>query len=653
MAVPADNPAGSPRPRIAYLYSRYPVVSQTFCDSEMLALEDRGFDLDIASLNPPPNAFRHERFDDLRAEVFYPPPTRVLGRLKALRESDGSWEKRFGDMIARHDRDYGPSFKAATRARNALYFAELFQKRGVSHVHVHFANRATHTALFLKKWAGIPFSFTAHAQDFMVDLGSDDLLRELCREAEFVVGVSDYSSDLLRQTCPDSAAKIGRVYNGIAMDQFPSQAMATADAPLRIISVGRLIEFKGFHHLVEACALLKERGIDFHWTLVGEGPWREQLETLVTERGLSSQAVRFAGVQSQETIKQLLAESDVFCLPCIIDSKGASDILPTVITEAMASGRPVISTQLVGVPEMVVPEETGLLVPPGDDAALADALARLAADRDLARSLGQAGRARAEEVFELRETSRQLAEKFVASLSPRERSEPDSEEPLVLIDTWPPPPDDKTRLADEISWLSQATSTGHIAHLTLLSARCGRGSGSGNRESFPDWPERMEFLPDAVVLEAEWRAHPDQADQLLSWRGELGSSGIDTESFLLQARRALHLARLLRKRPALHHVHATRADSAVTAWILHRLTGRTFSFAAEARAELGRDALDRLEQDALFSSRADKDDPLQLCPPDRTRRLVLGPLKLKLPGKIPLPDRSTVYRSFYQSLPSS
>ncbi len=638
-----DSPSRqSNRPRIAYLFSRYPVVSQTFCDSEMLALEARGFDLDIASINPPPNAFRHERFDHFAAEVFYPPPSPVLGTLKALREKDGTWDAKFGAMIARHDREYGASYKAATRARNGLYFAELFQRRGIRHLHVHFANRATHTALFIKQWAGIPFSFTAHAQDFMVDLGSDDLLRELCREAEFIVGVSDFSRDLLRRTCPDSAEKITRVYNGIAMDQFPT-APVEEFGPLRIISIGRLIEFKGFHHLIAACEKLKRRGIDFHWTLVGEGPLRESLEDQVAAAGLRGQ-VTFAGVQSQESVKRLLIASDVFCLPCVIDSKGASDILPTVITEAMACSLPVVSTRLVGVPEMVAPDETGLLVEPGDESALADALARLANDRELARRLGRAGRLRAERVFELRETSRQLAEKFDTCLHGIPRAEPETAEWIALIDTWPPAPTDQTRLADEIAWL--ATQQGQVPHPTLLSARVSRVDTA---EALPDWPEKIEFFPDALVLEAEWGAHPDRAAEVLAWRGELGS-GIDTETYLHQARRALHLARLVEKRGTFRHLHATRADVAITAWLVHRLTGIAFSAAIEPGSALGDAAIERLRQDAVKISHPDGHDVLQLRPVDRTRRLVIGSLKTKLPGLKPLPDRAPVYHSWYTPL---
>ncbi|MCB1233502.1 MAG: glycosyltransferase family 4 protein, partial [Verrucomicrobiae bacterium] len=471
---------------------------------------------------------------------------------------------------------------------------------------------------------------------------SDDLLRELCREAEFVVGVSDFSCDLLRKTCPDSAAKITRVYNGIAMEQFPT-APIEEFGPLRIISIGRLIEFKGFQHLIVACQKLVKRGIDFHWTLVGEGPLRETLEQQVAAAGLKPH-VTFAGVQSQESVKRLLVNSDVFCLPCIVDSKGASDILPTVITESMACSLPVVSTHLVGVPEMVVPEGTGLLVEPKDETALADALARLANDRELARRFGKAGRARAEEVFELRETSRQLAAKFDQILAEKDHTKPESGDWIALIDTWPPEPTDDTRLADEIAWL--ATQQGQVPHPTLLSARAGR---SGDAAGLTDWPEKIDFFPDALVLEAEWQAHPDRAAEVLKWRDELGS-GIDTESFLVQARRALHLARLIEKRGHFSHLHATRADVAVTAWIVHRLTNIPFSFATEASSQLGTSAIDRLSADAVKVSRADTDDPLQLRPADRTRRLVIGSLKMKLPGEKSLPNKSEIFRSFYGSL---
>ena len=191
--------------RLGYLYSRYPVISQTFCDAEMLALERRGIELVIGSVYPPLTSLRHEYIARLDAPIHYAPPQEILRILERNAKTARQMAAR-PRRAAR--RKYGPGAKAEQRARNALYFAEFFARSGVDHVHVHFANRAAHTAVFLKEISGIPFSVTAHGQDFMKDLGSDDLLREICAAAEFVAAETDYSRDLLRQRCPDSAAKI-------------------------------------------------------------------------------------------------------------------------------------------------------------------------------------------------------------------------------------------------------------------------------------------------------------------------------------------------------------------------------------------------------------------------------------------------------------
>src|SRR5947199_993203 len=238
--------------RLGYLYSRYPVISQTFCDAEMLALERLGLDLAIGSIYSPLTSLRHEHISCLRAPIHYAPPQEILRVSEKNAKIAGRWPR---NLVERHDERYGPVVKAEQRARNALYFADFFARNGVDHVHVHFANRAAHTAVFLKEISGIPFSVTAHGQDFMKDLGSDDLLREICDAAEFVAAETDYSRDLLRQRCPNSAAKIHRVYNGIDLERFPAPrdeagrpAVAAYDVP-RIVSVGRLVPFKGFDNL--------------------------------------------------------------------------------------------------------------------------------------------------------------------------------------------------------------------------------------------------------------------------------------------------------------------------------------------------------------------------------------------------------------------
>jgi glycosyltransferase involved in cell wall biosynthesis len=525
---------------LAYLFSRYPVVSQTFCDSEMMALEGLGVPLAIGSLNPPPDSFRHPRLAGRKAPVFYPPPSKALESMRRAAEEDGSWAP-LAELAAEHDAKYGESYKAATRARNALYFGRVFKEMGVSHVHVHFANRATHTALFMKR-LGIPFSFTAHAQDFMVDLGSDELLAEMAREAEFVAGVSDFSSDLLRAKCPDSAGKITRVYNGLDLSSFPKAEVASAGEVLKIVSIGRLIEFKGFHHLIAACAQLKGRGVAFELTIVGDGPWDEQLKARAAELGVAD-GVRFAGVLGGDSIRELLAVSHVFALGAIIDSKGASDILPTVIAEAMASGLPVVSTRLAGIPEMVEHGSTGLLCEPGDESGLADALARMAAEPETRAAFGAAGMALAAQRFALDVTARQLLDLF-----PKSATAPASYPGMVfLAGSWG---DRDQRSADPE--LRAAAASDGILPIAL-------GLHADFRVSTTPPPTGLQFLPNEVVLNAAWDAAPERAKQALELNGDQRD-----------ARIAVYLAEFF-ERIGAKRLHAARSDVAEIAWLVSEL----------------------------------------------------------------------------------
>lgn len=588
---------------LAYLFSRYPVVSQTFCDSEMLALEARGRELVVASLNPPTTSFRHERLRDLKAEVLYPPPAPVL---KAV-----ALPPPMLALAKDHDSQYGGSFKAGTRARNAAWLAPMLARRGVRHVHVHFANRATHTALFLKK-AGITFSFTAHAQDYMVDLGSDDLLRELAREAEFVIAVSDFSRDDLRRRCPDRADVIHRVYNGLDPADFPA-SHPRASGPLRLVSVGRLIEFKGFHHLIEAVGRLRDREIDVTLDIIGDGPWRDRLARLIEDLGLASR-VHLLGVLSQEAIKSRLSTSDVFVLACCIDEKGASDILPTVIMEAMAARLPVVSTQVAGVPEMVISETTGLVVPPDDSRALAEALARLASHPDERVQFGRAGRARCESLFAVDVTTPALLRHFdaVAPSPPGGTSTapPRAPAPAVLV---------LSTAGTESEWPTLATLTARNSSpspVGVLAAEAANG----------DTAPWREYLPDAIVLEAAWRAHPELAARCEHLYATL--DGIHGETFFREARRAVHTAELVRKRRS-QRLHAARSETILWAWLVKHLTGVATTATVEANPASSRSLLARLLADLDAASIADEKlrhacplslpDWLALAPPPKQR----------------------------------
>ena len=597
---------------LAYLFSRFPVVSQTFCDTEMLALEAAGHSLVIGSLNPPPNSFRHERLAQLKAEVIYPPPGAVLDAPIHHPPDDPVWQD-MAALATKHEAKYGASYKPHIRARNAWHFAREFKKRGVSHIHIHFANRATHTALFLKK-AGFTFSFTAHAQDFMVDLANDDLLREMIRKATFTAAVSDYSRALLTNICPDAADRIHRVYNGIDASQFPTaHPGGSPGEPLRLISIGRLIDFKGFPVLLEAIATLRDNHIPVALQIIGEGPQRPALEAQIDRLQLQAN-VRLRGVLSQEEIKKELAHAHAFTLACLTDSKGATDILPTVILEAMACGLPVVSTKLAGVPEMVLHGETGLLAPPDDAPALAGHLTTLARDPDLRARFGAAGLQRVQKIFALDKTAGHLASLFPQNSLKGDEPARIRSTVLALLDS---PAGPEPALLQELAFL-----TTHPA-VTVLATR-------------PTHPvPGLEFLPDATVLEAAWRSHPALAARAESLRAEAGP--VDSELFYLTARRAVHLATQI---PVRHwqKIHALRASTVLLAWLLHRLTGLPASATTEASHQESRTVLTKLLP--AFSHGSNSDPKLKSQLPDLLKLQSPVPSKRLLGLKLPQPPAS-------------
>ncbi|HEX8897888.1 MAG TPA: glycosyltransferase, partial [Chthoniobacterales bacterium] len=307
------------------------MLSQTFCDREMLELERRGFDLVVGSIHPPLTSIRHPHTRQLKAPVHYAPPPAIVRLWEQRAREENRWPE---ELVEVHERKYGPMVKAPTRARNASYFAKLFRRERVDHFHVHFANRAAHTALFLKAMSGIPFSVTAHGQDFMADLGNDELLCEICDAAEFVAVETEYSRGLMQTRCPNAAQKIHRVYNGMDLANFVGAGPKTAtNAAVEVLSVGRLVAFKGFEYLIEACEQLRQRSIQFHCEIIGDGPLREALQRHITELRLGDR-ITLSGALPQDCVLERLHGCDIFALASTTDDNGASDIFPTVILEA-------------------------------------------------------------------------------------------------------------------------------------------------------------------------------------------------------------------------------------------------------------------------------------------------------------------------------
>jgi glycosyltransferase involved in cell wall biosynthesis len=562
----------------------------------MLALERLGFELEIGSVYPPLTSLRHEHIACLRAPVHYAPPQEILKISEKNAKATGKWPR---DLIDQHEQKYGPGAKAEQRARNALYFANHFKRREVDHVHVHFANRAAHTAMFLKEISGIPFSVTAHGQDFMKDLGNDDLLREICAAAEFVAAETDYSRDLLRQRCPGSASKIHRVYNGIDLERFPAPHYEIlGDRAPRIISIGRLVAFKGFEYLIDACCDLVRRGLKFSCEIIGDGPLRGDLEARIRKLNLSDR-VHLLGSLSQGAVLEKLRTADIFALASMIDAQGASDVFPTVIIEAMAAARPVVSTRLAGIPEAVVGGETGLLVPPEDTMALAEALSRLIGDVELRLQCGRAGRARIEQRFRIEHTVAPLIELLQKTTGASQGKAPHP--PLVVRATYgeasrDAAPVERARAGNQIAYLvdrwpdrdlpllERELEEMKCRSLAIIPFVCELDTTVRLIQKIEKTAPQLEFLPDAMVIEAEWRANPALAQKLEEHRAQQ-SARAPSAIFLRQARFALALSKLLREKNV-SHVHATSSRALVCALILKKLINVTVSATIEARPAL-------------------------------------------------------------------
>jgi colanic acid/amylovoran biosynthesis glycosyltransferase len=394
-------------PRIGYVLKRFPRFSETFILNELLALEALGIECHVFSLLTPPDEPRHARLADLRAKVTY--LSKAAGPLPVTDREDEV-------LFAGND----PRSVAALRAK-AAEVARLARLAGITHLHAHFGSDPTTVALLAARDLGGTFSYTAHARDIYHTYVSPEVdaakrRAKLC-EAAFTVTVSDCNADHLSTLCPEAAARIHRLYNGIDLSLF---SPADCIVPGRILAVGRLVEKKGFAVLVDACALLRDRGLAFDCRIIGDGPLQETLQAQIAGLDLTGK-VTLTGPMPQEQLAVELGTAAIATLPCIITADGDRDGLPTVLLEAMGKGIPVITTTVTGGPEIVAEGETGLLCPPGDPVALADAMEAMLTDPLRARAMGAAGRRRAERLFDLATNVSQLTDHF-ARMSPPKSS---------------------------------------------------------------------------------------------------------------------------------------------------------------------------------------------------------------------------------------
>jgi colanic acid/amylovoran biosynthesis glycosyltransferase len=379
---------------IAYLVNTYPRASHTFIRREIAALERLGHTVHRFAMRSDRAALKDDAdlAEDARTEHILADRT-ALARSALTMPLRAGFARALRLAFACGALGAGGGDGTGGRLRHLIYLAEAAhvaarcRALGITHLHAHFGTNSATVAMLAHALGGPGYSFTVHGPEEFDAPRALSLAQKSAR-ARFTVAISSFGrSQLCRWTDPAVWPRLRVVHCGIDPAAFSTPAPLPPGGP-RLVAVGRLSEQKGFGLLLDAIALAAPRHPGLTLTLVGDGPLRSALQSQVAALGLAPR-VTFAGWQDEAGVRAALGAAQALILPSFAEG------LPVVIMEAMAAGRPVIATAIAGIPELVLPEQTGWLVPAGDAAALADAIDRLAATPpDTLAELGAAARAR-------------------------------------------------------------------------------------------------------------------------------------------------------------------------------------------------------------------------------------------------------------------
>lgn len=398
------------RMAFAYVISGFPRLSETFILHEMLELERQGLALIIFPLKPGQDQARHGEFKLLHAPLVYVP---VRFSLHMLRFSLGAMRLFLTKDRARFMRlalrflSTGKKERDFTLLKSFLrwlWLARQLHERKLANLHAHFAHDPATIAYWCAQLLGVPYSFTAHAKD--IYCYSQEWLKEKIHHARFVVTCTDYNRSYL-QNVSQNGTPIHCLYHGLSTEKFQPHSLLHPEKPL-VLAVGRLVEKKGFSVLLEACALLRKRGLSFACEIIGEGPLRAQLHAQITRLQLH-ETVRLRGAMTHPQLLARYQAAAMLVTPSYITANGDRDGIPNVILEAMAMSLPVVATNVSGIPE-AVDHQTGILVEEKNPRALAEAMEKLLVEPSLAMQLGEAARRKVQTHFDLNVNVRMMKE---------------------------------------------------------------------------------------------------------------------------------------------------------------------------------------------------------------------------------------------------
>lgn len=373
-------------------------------------MERRGLVVNIFSLRCPTHGKTHPIHNQIQAPVRYLPEylyreiARVWRAWRRVRRWPGYHPAR-ARWVADLKRDW--TANRILRFGQALVLASELGT-DIQHLHAHFLNEPASVARYAALLSNLPWSCSAHASDVWTTPTWE--ITEKLSDLQWLVTCTQANVAYLKTLAP-TPSNVSLAYHGLDMTRFCNDdVVIKSGSPVRILSVGRAVEKKGYEDLLEAFVSLPVE-LDWTFTHIGEGPRLKSLKRMAKSAGLERQ-ITWLGAQSQEEVIHAYQNADVFVLPCKIARNGDRDGLPNVLMEAQSQGLACIATNVSAISELILHEETGLLAAPGDPEGLARQINRLIGDFDLRKRLAEAGRTRVMSEFSFANCIRAVAVKF-------------------------------------------------------------------------------------------------------------------------------------------------------------------------------------------------------------------------------------------------
>ncbi len=381
--------------------------TETFVLEEICSLKSEGHKIVIIPRDPPRDVF-HGRAKDLVADAIWLPlcDGRIIaGFLKALVTRPSLWTVIVD--IVRSSRSVGIFFKNAAVLPKSVYVASLLKARDVRHIHAHWASTTATMAYIIHRLTGIPFSFTAHRWDIY----ENNMLKEKIRLAAFARCISEKGrKDVLSIVGDELAGKVRNIHMGVEIHAIKRPVGAMT--PFIILTPANLLPVKGHRYMIEACALLKKKKIDFKYMIIGCGQLEQELKQQVTALNLND-CIEFTGRMGHEKLIQMYKDrsAHLVVVPSINTPDGEHEGIPVALMEAMSYGIPVISTDTGSIAELVY-DGAGFTVPEQDSSALAAAIELLIKDSDVYAHTAMKGRETVEGKFNQERITKQLMDLF-------------------------------------------------------------------------------------------------------------------------------------------------------------------------------------------------------------------------------------------------